>query len=254
MRIAVLEDEPNQMERLVHVLEHQPSISDESVSCIPFYRSESLRRALRRDTFDLLVLDWDVPDFNGLELLSWLRQQRESSVPVLIVGAHVCERVVSEALLMGADDFVAKPPRPLELAARTWRLLRRQLPAAMTALERFGAWVFDRISFTVHVEATSAAPADRVALSESEFRLALALFRNMGRSVSRAHLVECIGYSGEAPTRALDSQIYRLRIKLALHAHGLSLRTVYGLGYRLEVSHQVVPEAAEACLVSPMVG
>ena len=80
------------------------------------------------------------------------------------------------------------------------------------------------------------APPQQHMLSDREFKLALTLFQHMGGIVSRAHLLESAGYSGEElPSRTLDSHMYRLRNKLGLDAErGLSLRTVYGRGYRLE--------------------
>jgi DNA-binding response OmpR family regulator len=74
--------------------------------------------------------------------------------------------------------------------------------------------------------------------------LATVLFRNIGRPVFRSYLLECVGYPGDTPTRALDSQVYRLRVKLGLNAeNGMRLRTVYGLGYRMEPSSSVEPDA-----------
>jgi len=237
MRIAVLEDEPAQMSLRVDMLERRLLIIEEPVSCVPFSSGEALREALRTDSFDLLVLDWNVSDLNGVELLAWLRKQRESTVPVVMLSSRHSERDVASALGTGADDYVVKPFRPLELAARIQRLLKSRHVAAANSLESFGSWVFDRISSTVRIGAAGAEPARRVVLSDSEFRMALALFRNLGRPVSRAHLLECVGREGETPGRALDSQIYRLRIKLRLNvAHGLQLHTVYGHGYRLEAS------------------
>lgn len=231
------------MNQLVHVLERQLPMSHETMMCVPFHRGETLQRALRRDTFDLLILDWNVPDFDGLELLSWLRKQQENSVPVLMLSARTSERDVSDALSAGADDYMAKPLRSLELVARIRRLLARRHFAPTASPEDFGRWVFDRSSSTVHIDANVVASAHRVKLSESEFRLATVLFRNIGRAVSRSYLLECVGYPGDTPTRALDSQIYRLRVKLALNAaNGLRLRTVYGLGYRLELSVDAEPD------------
>lgn len=237
MRIAVLEDEPAQMSHVIHTLKRQLQMGDEPVICTPFQRGEDLRRALRRETFDLLVLDWNVPDLDGVELLKWLRQREESRVPVLMLSSRLSERDVAGAFGAGADDYVIKPFRPLELAARIRRLLGRQQPVAAALAERFGAWVFDRASCTVRTEAGGPAPEQQVTLTDSEFRLALALFRNIGRPVSRAYLLECTGHNGDMPSRSLDTHIYRLRTKLGLQAaSGLRLQTVYGLGYRLDQS------------------
>ncbi|MDM0039041.1 response regulator transcription factor [Variovorax sp. J22G21] len=243
MRIAILEDEPTQMSHFINTIERQLTVGDEPVVCVPFDQGEDLRRALRRETFDLLVLDWNVPDLDGVELLQWLRQMQEGSVPVIILSARASERDVAGALGAGADDYVAKPFRPLELAARIRRLLGRQQPAVAAPVERFGAWAFDRASSSVKVEAHDQAPGWQQVLTDSEYRLALALFRNLGRPVSRAYLVECIGQNGEGPTRALDTHIYRVRTKLGLYAsHGVRLQTVYGLGYRLELVAEANPK------------
>lgn len=243
MRIAILEDEPAQMSHFISTIERQLSLGDEPVVCVPFEHGEDLRRALRRETFDLLVLDWNVPDLDGVELLQWLRQRQETPVPVLMLSSRGSERDVAGALGAGADDYVAKPFRPLELAARIRRLLGRQQPAVAAPVERFGAWVFDRALSIVQVEASGLAPGRQLVLTDSEFRLALALFRNLGRPVSRAYLAECIGQNGEGPTRALDTHIYRMRTKLGLYpAHGVRLQTVYGLGYRLELVAEADPK------------
>ncbi|MFJ2990737.1 response regulator transcription factor [Collimonas sp. NPDC087041] len=236
MRIAVLEDEPTQMEHLVYTLEHQLLLSEENVSCVTFERGEALRRALRRETFDLLILDWNVPDLDGANLLQWLRQQQQSDVPVIMLSSRSSQNDVAEALGFGADDYLVKPLRPLELIARIQRLLlRNRRPKAQQSIEHFGDWVFDRPSLSVRIERPN--DTQRFDLTEREFRLALALFRKLGQSVSRAYLMESMGNDGELSTRALDSQIYRLRAKLGLYAtRGLRLQTIYGQGYRLETT------------------
>jgi DNA-binding response OmpR family regulator len=243
MRIAVLEDEPSQMEYLVHTLENQLALDDENVSCVTFERGEALRRALRRETFDLLVLDWNVPDLDGVDLLYWLRQYQQSETPVIMLSSRSSQNDVANALGMGADDYIVKPLRSLELAARIRRLLQRSRPGPATLLERYGNWVFDRPSSSVSVEQDG--EKQRFELTEREFRLALTLFRKLGQAVSRAYLMECIGNNGELSTRALDSQIYRLRAKLGLYsARGLRLQTVYGQGYRLETTDDSNQDAA----------
>ena len=78
MRIAVLDDDPTQLSYLVHALMRQLDVGEDIVSCIPFQEGVELRRALRQETFDLLVLDWNVPDLDGVELLHWLRNSRRA--------------------------------------------------------------------------------------------------------------------------------------------------------------------------------
>lgn len=249
MRIAILDDDPVQIEQLVKILRAPLNSDYEETTCVAFSEGEQLRRALRRETFDLLVLDWNLPDLEGVELLRWMREERDDFTPVLMLSARTSESDVARALTKGADDYVIKPFRPLELRARLARLYKRPVigPAEPHNL-KFGNWHFDRFHSTVSYAAELPEPGNaqgpalaRVEpttthLTESEFKLALALFRNMGTAVSRAHLIEKGGYEGtDASSRTLDSHIYRLRGKLTLTGErGFVLRTVYGKGYRLE--------------------
>jgi DNA-binding response OmpR family regulator len=195
-----------------------------------------LRRSLRHETFDLLVLDWNVPDLDGIELLHWLRNYQKNEVPVIVLSSRSAERDVTRALSIGADDYVSKPFRALELCARVRRLLIRR-GAVTNDSDRFDGWAFDRLSCSVSISLPDA-PPQSIVLTDREFRLALALFRHMGKLVSRSYLLERVGQDGdEALSRSLDSHIYRLRNKLGLHsARGLRLLTVYGQGYRLEAT------------------
>lgn len=256
MRIAVLDDDPAQLAHLVHTLTHQLVMGDDLVSCAPFAQGEALRRALRRETFDLLVLDWNVPDLDGVELLSWLRRHQKSQVPVVMLSSRASERDVAGALGVGADDYVVKPFRPMELCARIRRLLARRRPEPNGDIETFGDWTFERATLSATFRPDrleSQAPSERYVLTDREFRFALALFRNMGKAVSRSYLLENAGYSGEeTATRLLDSHIYRLRNKLGLHSgRRLRLQTIYGQGYRLQVSEPDASPAVPDVLASP---
>jgi DNA-binding response OmpR family regulator len=245
MRIAVLEDDPDQLTHLVRTLEQLLSMGETTVACTAFTDGAVLQQMLRRESFDLLVLDWNVPGLEGVELLKWLRTWQRDQVPVLMLSSRASEQDVAQALNFGADDYMVKPFRPLELRARVQRLMARRSPVAQPDQEHFGRWEFDRLtqSVLVHPVPPDNAPAERHALTYREFKLALTLFQHMGGVVSRAHLLESAGYSSqELPSRTLDSHIYRLRSKLGLEAaRGLSLRTVYGRGYRLETAQQAQP-------------
>ena len=261
MRVAILEDDAIQLAALTKVLQSHLAVGTEPVICHPYLQGEALKRALRYETFDLLILDWNLPDLDGTDLLHWVRQFQDSQVPVIMLTSRASERDVVRALQLGADDFVVKPYKPLELCARAKRLLERPIKAAKplgkpaaerSNFEAFGAWVFDRVNSSVWLPGSL--PAELLAdlpepraltayaqhttrLSDRELRLALTFFRNAGRPLSRGHLLECLGYSAaELSTRTLDSHVYRLRVKLALNEkNGVKLQTVYGQGYRLEM-------------------
>lgn len=245
MRIAVLDDDPVQLEHVVHTLNKHLRLPGTSVTCVTFDRGESLRRALRRETFDLLLLDWNIPDLDGADLLRWLRDHARNSTRVIMLSARTSEGGVAAALGWGADDYVTKPYRPLELCARIRRLVQHT-PQAYVEQECFGNWRFDRAGMLLcHDAAGGQAAPLCVPLTDRELRLALTLFRNAGKVVSRGHLLDSAGYDGDSMSRLLDSHIYRLRTKLSRHSEGLlHLQTVYGQGYRLAIHDTGAPAPA----------
>lgn len=245
MRIAVLDDDPVHLDHVVHTIGQHLHLPGTAVSCVTFDRGESLRRALRRETFDLLLLDWNVPDLDGADLLQWLRSHAGNSTRVIMLSARSSEGDVAKALGWGADDYVVKPYRPLELCARILRLVQR-LPHGDTTRECFGRWCFNRTETSLSYERADGQGAPlSLQLTDRELRVALTLFRNAGKVVSRGHLLSSAGYDSDNMSRLLDSHIYRLRIKLDRNSQGLlHVQTVYGQGYRLEVHEAGLSEPA----------
>ncbi|MDB5826432.1 MAG: DNA-binding response regulator [Variovorax sp.] len=218
------------MQLLVATLTAQAAGDPGPVVCTQFTSARALRSALEEDIpFDLLILDYNYEQFGGLALLRWLRDVRKSKVPVIMLSQRSSERDIAESLTAGADDFVAKPLRPMEMRARVERF--RPKPNTNGWAETFGNWTFfhDRALVTL-----SGSPDQIFDLSEREFSLATALFRNLGRIVSRYELLEATHQAGRAMnTRILDNQVFKVRRTLAFEANGLNLQTIYGQGYRL---------------------
>lgn len=235
MRIAILEDDPIQQDLLVRTLVRHLG-GEERVHCRAFSDGRELQRLLRRESFDLVILDWAAPSLDGMEVLQWLRTWKDSSVPVLMLSSKGADRDVADALNAGANDYVVKPFRPLELRARVMRLLRPVQPLAPDRRQTFGCWTLDPAAHSVSYQEAPDAPVEHHALTGREFQLMQLLFGRLGQTVSRAHLLEAAGYPAEdEPSRTLDSHIYRLRRKLQLDAErGVSLRAVYGQGYCLD--------------------
>lgn len=234
MRVALLDEDEKQIAYLTHILSQIP-MGEDSIVCEPFTTSTKLRSALRRETYDLLILDWNLPDVEAVDFLRWLQNFHTSAMLVVVLTARDAEQDIAKALGNGADDCVSKPIRPVEFTARVARLLRKNSQTSTASLQSFGNWVFDRTHNTAHVR--DAQGEHQVVLTEREFRLAVALFQHLGVPLSRSHLLEYSGVSGEeGGSRALDSHIYRLRGKLFLgRANGIRLQTIYGHGYRLEL-------------------
>ncbi|MCC6609658.1 MAG: response regulator transcription factor [Burkholderiales bacterium] len=225
MRIALLEDDPSQSDLVRFWLSGAGHI------CHAFERSREFMRALTRDSFDILVLDWELPDVNGDEVLAWLRANGHDSVPVLFTTARDSEDDIVAALKAGADDYLIKPLRKQELLARIDALVRR---AGRPAAPGSGLKVAEfEIDIDRRVITRNGA---RVDLTQKDFDLAAFLFRNVGNLVSRGHILESVwGRSPDLNTRTVDTHVSRLRTKLGLlPENGWRLSAVYQHGYRLE--------------------
>jgi DNA-binding response OmpR family regulator len=225
MRIAILEDDPTQSEMLRWVLE---SVNHK---CYVFGTFKSFQAALYRDSFDLVLLDWVLPDSSGPQVMNWIRETLHIKVPVLFITSKTDEENIVEALNAGADDYMIKPIRRGELVARVNALLRRAYPE-LTAPE-----VFEIADLEFHPKfSTIIRHAKRVVMTQKEFDLALLLFRNLGKPLSRSHIQESVwGRDTDLPSRTMDTHISRVRSKLALRPEqGFRLTPVYGFGYKLE--------------------
>jgi two-component system, OmpR family, phosphate regulon response regulator PhoB len=180
--------------------------------------------------FDLFVLDWGLPGMSGIAVLRELRTARSIDAPVVFCTSRDAESDVVDCLAAGADDFIVKPIRKNELAARISAAIRRSYPPEQRSgrLE-FGPY---RIDLTAH---TISRDAVAIELQNREYELALLLFRNLNSVVSREKIIHALW--GNVPvdgSRSLDTHASRLRRKLGLSAEtGYALQSVYGRGYRL---------------------
>lgn len=225
-RIAVLEDDASQAKLVEHW------ITSQGYLCRTFARGQDILQALLHDTYDLAVLDWRVPDLSGEEVLKTLRKSLREPLPVLFTTARDREEDIVHALKSGADDYLVKPLRRLEFLARLEALLRRfhgptRDPDQPVEVDGFR---IDPQSRTLH---KSGAMID---LTQKEFEMALLLFRNVGRLLSRSYLLDTVwGISAEVSTRTVDTHASQLRSKLGLYPEqGWRLSAVYQHGYRLE--------------------
>lgn len=241
MRIAILDDDDIQVQFISHLLEKA------GFNCHGFLEGKALLRRLRRESFDLLILDWSVPDVSGTEVLAWVRAHLPQRIPVLFVTGRTSENDIVSGLSAGADDYMIKPLRGPELVARVQALLRRAYPEAVRDQIGFGPYRFETSRNEVHF--TSAEGQARVALlTQKEFDLALMLFRNVGRPLSRSHIREAVwGRDIEIPSRTMDTHISRIRSKLELRPEmGYRLVPVYSYGYRLDAASPDEESSARA--------
>lgn len=187
------------------------------------------RGALAGGTFDLLLLDLNLPDGNGLDLLKSLRAQpRYAALPILLLTANDMETDIVAGLELGADDYITKPFSLMVLRARVNARLRgRETPAA-PAVFAFEDFYFD---FARMVFLKAGAPVE---LSKTEQRLLRCLVENRGQTLPRGTLVDRVWTDGAAyvDENALSVTIKRLRDKLEDDpAKPRCIKTVYGIGY-----------------------
>lgn len=226
MRVAILEDESAQADLVVRIL------SSVGHSCVPFATGPALMAKLRQETFDLLILDWNVPGgVSGLDVTTWARAHLTPPPPILMVTARSEAEDIVAGLNAGADDFLVKPIDPSVLLARVHAVLRRAYPPELeTRVETFGSVSFDPLLSVASVD------GERVQLTAKEYDLALVFFRNMHRALGRSYLLETVwGRNPDLATRTLDAHVSKIRIKLGLRPErGFKLAPVYSYGYRLE--------------------
>jgi DNA-binding response OmpR family regulator len=223
-KIAIVEDDPDELGRLIVMLSAHGQ-------CVPFSDGQSFLKAIHRDTYDLACIDWNLPEVTGVELVRRIRSGAQApNIPIILITARSTDEDIVAGLVSGADDYVTKPVRKPVLLARVETLLRRLAPMADDHLEKFGDYVFDRSRDVVIT-----GDEERI-LTTKEFNLALLLFRNMHRPLARSYLMEEVwGAAANVSSRTLDTHVCRLKTKLGLTpANGYNFGPVYGFGYRLE--------------------
>ena len=225
MRIAVLEDDPAQAELL------QTWTTSAGHDCTVFTRGNRLIKALAQDEFDLLILDWNLPDITGTDVLVWARSNMGWHIPIIFITCRDTEQDVVYALQCGADDYMTKPAKQFETLARVAALERRsQLHADKGSIVELPPY-----SFNIQTE-TVTCHNEPVQLTHKEFELALFFFRNIGRLLSRTNILENVwDKHADLQTRTIDMHVSRLRSKLKIQpANGWRLASIYQHGYRLE--------------------
>jgi len=227
MRVAVLGGDIKELAQIKGTLQFARH------DCQVFVNGAALERKLQRGAFELLVLVWHLPESTTAPaLVQWARSRMlKNRIPVLLVAG---EHNMLEGLAAGADDTMARPIRPPELAARVHTLLQRARSEVLFTEESWGRYRFLAASRQVELG------GKRVTMRPREFDLALMLFRNVGRLLPRQHLLEALwstNGSVEAgiSLRSLDTHVSNVRRVLGLREEsGYVLNAVYGQGYRME--------------------
>ncbi|MEM6679563.1 MAG: response regulator transcription factor [Pseudomonadota bacterium] len=229
--ILVVDDDPHIREVVVFALEkagHAVSTAGDGAEAL---------RMIEATPPDLVVLDINMPEMDGLELCRRLR--REGDLPILFLSSRDDEidRVVG--LELGADDYVTKPFSPRELAARVAAILKRSVPREATPVSEPGPHPIAHrtaegllsIDEGRHSVAWEGRP---VRLTATEFQLLLIMARQPGRVFDRETLMRgAYAPNVHVSDRTIDSHVRHVRAKLAEAGAPALIETVHGVGVRI---------------------
>jgi two-component system alkaline phosphatase synthesis response regulator PhoP len=216
INILIVEDE-QAIANLIYV-----NLSDAGYRCQCAFDGKAGADLIEQNQYDLILLDILLPEFDGYELMEYIRP---TGTPVIFITAKGTVQDRIKGLKLGADDYIVKPFQVGELLARVEAVLRRMGRSSKQLS------VFD---VNINTESRTVAKDGKpIELTVKEFDLLVELVRNKNVALYRDRLYEKVWnepFTGE--TRTLDSHIQRLRRKLDWDDH---IKTVFRIGYRLEV-------------------
>lgn len=222
MKILVVEDEPEMLESIERVLKQENAVVETAMNL-----NDALDKALIYE-YDCILLDINLPDGSGLELLQELKNQNKSD-GVLILSARNSLDDKLEGLNLGADDYLTKPFHFSELIARVRSIVRRKKFDGNSLLEIGNIRVdVTNQSITIKNEA--------VTLNRKEFAILMYLISNKGRLVSKTALAEHVWGDNIDESDNFEfiySQIKNLRKKMNDLDSGIEIQSIYGVGYKL---------------------
>jgi two-component system, OmpR family, phosphate regulon response regulator PhoB len=243
LTIAIVDDDPAQRAGVRGALE-------QFANCHTFGSAELFFEQLKAFAQtgalpQLVILDWGLPGISGLMAVKELRTQG-FDMPVLFLTSRDSEKDIVAALTAGADDYLVKPFRANELAARVKNLLRRVssntndernlVPTQTSQNIRFFGVEINRSNLTITMPNQAA-----TALTQREFELANYFFERLNEPLSREAIMQAVWrHADTAASRTLDTHISKIRVKLKLTPElGWRLTPVYSYGYRLDVQESI---------------
>ncbi len=221
-KILIVDDDPHIRELVSVFIEREGFQTYEAVDGL-----DALKK-IEEVKVDMVILDIMMPNMDGYDLCYELRKYYDMPILMLTAKGETSQKV--KGFHLGTDDYLVKPFDPLELVVRVKALLKRyQITVSQTI--QVGNVLLNRKTFEVTVGEQT------VTLPLKEFELLFTLGSKVGRTCSREQLIEGVwGYDFEGNERTLDVHINRLREKFQEELSKFNIRTIRGLGYRLEVS------------------
>jgi len=206
-------------------------LKSEGINYTSAYDGESAIQKAKNTNFDLIVLDLMMPKIFGIDVCKEIR--KTSNVPIIMLTAkgEEIDRIIG--LEIGADDYIVKPFSPREVVLRIKSVLRRynKSPSETVKKIEYEDLLINLDNYEMYVK------GEIILTTPKEIEIMYYLASNPGRVFDREHLLSKIwGYDYYGDTRAVDTQIKRLRKKLPSEGVSWEIKSVYGVGYKFEVT------------------
>jgi two-component system, OmpR family, phosphate regulon response regulator PhoB len=225
-QVLVVEDEAEIRELISLLLLRQGHRVQQCASALEALES------LKKNKYDLMVLDWMLPQMSGIELLKTLDQEAASKIPVLMVTAKAEPENIVQGLEAGADDYITKPFEPAIFSARVKALLRRssaQKSAEDSEQKEINIGPLSLNTETYEVKLSG----EVVHLTPSEFKILSTMASSQGKVLTRDHLISVVQGDGISVTgRTIDTHVFGLRKKMGEASDWIE--TIRGVGYRVK--------------------
>ena len=205
-------------------------LTNEGFECISAYDGDQAISMFNSRKPDLIILDIMMPKQNGMDVCREIRQGSHVPIIMLTAKSEEIDRVLG--LELGADDYIIKPFSSREVVARVKAVLRRfsQQEEEPAQVIRYGGLEININNYDVRLD------GERLPLTPKEVEIFQLLASHPGKVYSREKILSLVwGYDYFGDTRAVDTQIKRIRQKLPQEDVGWAIKTVYGVGYRFEV-------------------
>ncbi len=204
-------------------------LQEDGFATVLIHRGDAMIAELDGQKIDLIIMETILPDISGTEVCRRLRLH--SNVPIIFVSSRAGELDRILGLKMGADDYMAKPCSLAELSVRVEAILRRTATTVLEKRVNAAELALYPDSYTVYID------GKLIPLIPSDFKLLSHMAEHLGKVYTREQLLDAVwGLEYYGSSRAIDSQIKRLRKALDRPNVHFAIKTVYGVGYKLELN------------------
>lgn len=228
IKILLVEDENSVISFI------KKGLTEEGYEVSVVFDGKSAISVTSKHSFDLILLDIMLPGINGLKVCKSIRKEN-SQVPILILTALGTAENVVVGLESGADDYLVKPFKFIELLARIKSLLRRTSPSHLPE-NQSPKFLFAPANIVLDDYSKTVKRGNKqILLTSTEYRLMLYFLKNPGRVLSRSNILEKVwGVNFEMSTNVVDVYVNYLRKKLESDGESRVIHTVVGMGYVLK--------------------